>query len=343
MTSLKSFLGAVLMATSVASAAEPTVRPLALEEADSYREQARYPSSSHPIRDAIDPILAGRAISKQILPGPNGEGPSLAVWNSAISYELGEKVLLYAELRDAEPTASKLGEFLDHPRRNIAREITAKIVGEDSGPIGEVSYHDNSQGDDRIRGDGIYTASFDMPSVRAPLPGFAESVAVHVQALTDKGDPRDALGGLLFSNRGARLTGRFKDAMRDGNMVIGAEVEVLAPGRYHLAVTPVSTLVGGMAERPMAWAQNAKDMQTGKQWRELSYYGLIFRDMAATGPLNLRSITLTSALGMPNAMTSVQQDVFQTHPHALTEFLAQPFGDAGLLQTAERLERVETN
>ena len=331
---------ALFTAATAALAADPVIRPLALDAADAYREQARYPHSSHPIRDAVDPILRKREPSKQLLPGPNGDGPFLSIWTSAISYEPGESASLYAELVDNTPKAPSLANLLDRDGpRGKAASITAKLIAEDGGLLGDIEYRDDGKGADRRAGDGIYSARFVMPAARAPQSGHADSVAVHVQALTAKGEPRGALGGFLYSNPGARLTGRYRETMRDGSMIISAEVDVKTPGRYHLSGT-LATPVAGIAERPMAWAQNAAVMQTGKQWLELNYYGLIFHELAATGPFTLASVTLTSALGMPNAMSAVQRDVFQTRAHALTEFATSPFADAGLLQAAERLESV---
>lgn len=334
-------LAAGIVASSAAvaqTAVNATPRPLAEEAAAAYRDQARYPRSSRPILDAVDPILKKREISKQTLPGPNGEGPFLSVWTSALSYEPGETAELYAELTDGPTRAPSLANLLDKTRRDEAQTITAKLIAEESGLLGEVTYRDDGQNGDRRAGDRIYTARFTMPQARAPEAGFAESIAVHVQAVTARDGARAALGGLLYSNPGAQLTGRYKDTMRDGNLVMSAEIDVKTPGRYHIAGT-LAGKVGRLAgERPMAWAQNAQLMAAGKQWIDLPFYGLIFRDMDTAGRYTLSSVTLTSALGMPNAMSSVRRDVHQTRSYALAEFLARPFGDTQLLESVKRLE-----
>lgn len=327
---------ALLAMTSVAAAQQPVPanRQLGLDAADQYRQQARFPRSSHPVADGVDPIMAKREISKQVLPGPNGEGPMLGVWASSISYEPGETALLYAQIvNEGSVSSSDFARRLN--RKTAPLKISAKLVGETSGTLAQLVYRDDGRGADRIAGDGIYSASYTLPKNRAPKLGLAESVAVHVQAQSAKGEYRGALGGFLYSNPGARLTGRYKDEMRDGNMVVSAEVEVLTPGRYHLAGTMSASRSGGDSQ-PMAWAQNAAELKPGKQWIDLSYYGLIFHDMNAPGPYTMSSMALTSALGMPNAMSSVKHDVYSMATHDMSEFRSQPFNDSMLLDTIQR-------
>lgn len=329
---------AAALAAPAAIAQEATVPSLTAQAAADYRAQARYPRSSRPILDAVDPLVSGRALSKQTMAGPNGEGPLLSVWTSAISYEPGETALLHAELTDAPVRAPSLANLLDKTRRDAARSIKAKLIGENSGLLGEVVYRDDGREGDARANDRIYTARFTMPASRAPEQGYAEAVGVHVQALTELDGERAALGGLLYSNPGARLTGKFRDTMRDGNLMMAAEVEVLAPGRYHLAGTLSGARDKRVGEQPMAWAQQAQLMTAGTHWMELPFNGLIFRDLKAAGRFTLSSVTLTSALGMPNAMSSVQRAVHRTRSMALSEFSDKPFVDAELMDAAARLE-----
>lgn len=330
-------LAAVLVAQAT-HAQNATAPSLMTQAAADYRAQARYPRSSRPILDAIDPLISSRSVSKQTMAGPNGEGPLLSVWASAISFEPGESALLHAELTDAPTRAPSLANLLDKTRRDAAKSITARLIGENSGLLGEVVYRDDGRDGDVRANDRIYTARFTMPKSRAPELGYAEAIGVHVQAVTELDGERAALGGLLYSNPGARLTGRFRDTMRDGNLVLSAEVEVLAPGRYHLAGTLSGAREKLIGDRPMAWAQQAQLMTAGTQWMDLSYHGLIFRDLKSSGRYSLDAVTLTSALGMPNAMASVRRDAHRTRAMALSEFTDRPFADAALMDSARRLE-----
>ncbi|WP_293368261.1 choice-of-anchor X domain-containing protein [Nevskia sp.] len=330
-------LAAALIAPA-AVAQNATVPSLTAQAAADYRAQARYPRSSRPILDAVDPLSSGRTVSKQTMAGPNGAGPLLSVWASAISYEPGESALLYAELTDAPARAPSLANLLDKTRRDAAQSIKAKLIGETSGLLGEVVYRDDGRDGDARANDRIYTARYTLPAARAPELGYAEAIGVHVQAVTELDGDRAALGGLLYSNPGARLTGKFRDVMRDGHLVMSAEVDVRAPGRYHLAGTLSGAREKLVGDRPMAWAQQAQLMTAGTQWMDLSFHGLIFRDLKSSGRYTLNAVTLTSALGMPNAMSSVRRDAHQTRAMALSEFSDKPFVDAALADAAQRLE-----
>ena len=83
--------------------------------------------------------------------------------------------------------------------------------------------------------------------------------------------------------------------LRDGNLVIAAEVEVTERGRFHLAGTLYS-----MAGEPIGYAQAAAELEPGRQWIELSYYGLMFHDRQAAGPYRLGTLALATTGRMPS-------------------------------------------
>ena len=320
-------LGAALGAGSV-WAADPPIRPLALDAAEQYLELARYPESSRPIRvEEGDPILSKRLPTPQTLAGPKGADPRLTVWTSGVSFEPGQTVDLFAKLNLARAGKSLL-------RKPPLAQITAELIAETTGPLGKLVYADNGRDADRTANDGIYSARFVLPLDRAPVIGYAESIMVKVQARTAAGDVRHAVGGFQYSHPGAQLTGHFRDGVKEGSLVLSAEVEVLAPGRYHLSST-----LANLGGEPLAYAQTAQRLQPGKHWLDLVFYGLIFRERAAAGPYRLASITVTSANEMPNALGPVLSNVYTTSAHALSAFTTKSFGNADLLDAARRLQR----
>jgi hypothetical protein len=335
MNPIKSAVLLALLAAPSLALAEPAIKPLALQAAEDYAQQARYPEWSAALEaGAADPLLDARAPSRQSRLGPNGAGPRLSVWASTISALPGESVTLFAALTNTRSAPSLLEALPTAGSGVTGAAVSGELVARELGSLGTVTYRDDGVAPDVLPGDGVYTARFALPATRAPALGQADSVMVLVSALLDGGDLRKAAGGLLFSNPAARLTGRYTDAVRDGNLVIAAEVEVLAPGRVHLSGTLADAL-----DRPFATAQAARALAPGKQWLELPFYGLAFHVRGVAGAVKLASVALTSANGMPNALGPVVTGAHQTRAYSPVQFTALPFQRPELLEQARRLQR----
>lgn len=310
--------------------AEPTITPLALQAAQDYQLQARFPEWSQAIElGGMDPVLSDRTAHRQSRLGPDGAGPRLTVWASDMTALPGQTVTLHAQLdRVHTPKPSLLGST----RGAIAAErMTGEVIGEHSGSLGTVVYNDAGTGADSVAGDGIYSASFTLDAAKAPALGYAESLMVSTEAVLEGGDLRRAAGGFVYSNPAARLTGKVSDRIADGNLVMAIEMEVLAPGRIHLAGTLADQLGA-----PFSIAQAAGHFEPGIRTLELRFYGLAFHERAISGPVTLSSLALTSANGMPNAMAPVVSNLHISKPVIATQLTALPFNDAEKLQAATR-------
>lgn len=315
------------------AAAEPTPQPLALRAAEDYLRQARYPAWSQALEPgAADPVLDARIPTRQSRLGPDGTGPRLSVWNSTVSALPGEAVTLFAALAHTGGKSSLLDSVPARGAAVTGARISAELRALRAGTLGTVTYRDDGIAPDTTAGDGIHTARFMLPTAGAPALGQADSVMVVVTAALPGGDERKAAGGFQFSNPAARLTGRYTDAVRDGHLIVAAEVEVLAPGRVHLSGTLADAL-----HRPFATAQAARELQPGRQWLELPFYGLAFHDHNVAGAFRLASVTLASTGSMPNALGPVAMDVHLTRAYNLAQFARAPFNRPDLVDSANRL------
>jgi hypothetical protein len=303
---------------SAAFAQVPDAGQFARQTAAEYRQLARYPESSRVLPPgAADPVREKRMPTKQTVRGPEGT-PSLSVWASKVSVEVGKPVDLFAELSSPGKPALPL-------------EVTGEVANAD-GIVAQVSYHDDGKAPDVKAADGIWSARLALPA--GLEPESAESYMVRVQARLLDGDVRNAAGGFLYSNPAAHLTGRYRDAVVNGNLVIQAQVDVRAAGRFHLAGT-LYTLKG----EPVGTAQAAASLEPGRHWIDLSFYGLMFRDRNVAGPYRLGSLAFSTTTRMPNALNDLVENAYVTRPYNLAVMTARPFGDVKLIDTAERLEK----
>src|SRR6185295_3346556 len=197
--------------------------------------------------------------------------------------------------------------------------------------LAQATYRDDGQGADLQAADGIYSARLALPADLDLEP--AASLMVRVKTRLADGDPLEAAGGFLYSDPAARLTGRYRDFLRDGNLVVAAEVEVTEPGRFHLAGT-----LHSLAGEPIGYAQAAANLEPGRRWLELSFYGLMFHDRKAAGPYRLGSLALATTNRMPNALNDLVENAYTTRAYRLQQMRDLSFERPQLLEAAKRLE-----
>jgi hypothetical protein len=298
------------------AAAQVEAGKLARETAKEYREQARYPESSYALaKGAVDPIRAKRLPTRQTRRGPDGAEPALAVWSAKVAFEVGQPVDLFATLEERGKAVA-------------AAEVSGEIVDVLGNVLEQFDYHDDGRAPDRRAGDGIYSVRL------APAGLAAANYLVRVRARLLNGDLREAAGGFLYSDPAAHLTGRYRDFLRDGNLHVAAEVEVGEAGRFHLAGTLYSA-----AGEPLGVAQAAAQLEPGRRWIELSFYGLMFHDHQAAGPYRLGTLALATTNRMPNALNDLVESAHVTRPYRLRRLRNDPFERPQLLESARRLER----
>jgi hypothetical protein len=303
----------------IAQTVEPQPEPgwIYRETAKDYRQRARYPESSRAIlAGEKDPVKEKRTPTRQSLLGPDGS--ELAVWASAVSVEVAEPIDLFASFDTRGKAAPE-------------ESITAEIVNAAGGIVAEVTYKDDGKGADYRASDGIWSARLVLPAGLEPAQ--AESYMVRTRARLSNGDLREANGGFLVSNPAARLTGRYRDSLREGNLVVAAEVEVREAGRFHLAGT-----LYDMQGAPIGTAQAAAVLEPGRQWIELSFYGLMFQDRQVAGPYRVGTLALATVNGMPNAFNRLVENAHVTRAYNLRQFNREPFGEKSFLEAAQRLE-----
>ncbi len=156
---------------------------------------------------------------------------------------------------------------------------------------------------------------------------------VKAQARLLDGQLREVAGGFLYSNPSGRLTGRYRDELRDGSLVVAAEVDVTAAGRYHLAATLYS-----MKGEPVGTAQAAAELQPGRQWIDLAFYGLMFHDRKVAGPYRLGTVALSTTTRMPNALNDLVENAHVTRAWRIDQMTGSPYGNPHFVEAAERLE-----
>jgi hypothetical protein len=216
------------------------------------------------------------------------------------------------------------------PTRSVKGEV-GKWEGGVFEVIGTVVYRDDGQAPDERAGDGVYAARFIMPEAR--VPDLADSFNVRIEVVMANGEVQLADDGFQYTNPHARLTGRYRDAVRKGSLVISAEIEVWKKGRFHLAGT-----IASQDGEPIGEAQTAAELGPGRHWLHLHFYGLMFHDRKVAGPYRLASLILRTVTRMPGEIGVPVLDTHVTRAYRLDQMTTKSFDEPNLLETIRRME-----
>jgi len=319
---------AATAARAPSSIVVPSVKPpsvkavpaIGAQAAAEYRRRARYPRSAQPLApDEADPIVRDREISAVESRGRNGAEPVLRVFPAAMGFEAPEPALVFAELTTrGRPVAP--------------REIRGTLTTETLEPLADVAFHDDGVDGDAVAGDGRYTVAFPGDALGGAL---STSYLVQVDARLDGDDERKGATSFLYASPHAHLTGTYRDAVVDGSLVVGVEIDVAQAGRFHVE----ATLYGAGGTEKIAWAQAAQWLEPGTQWLDLDFFGLILRERGIDGPYVLRYVALSTTTEMPNAKNRVAENAYQTATYRASGFSDRPYADPQLLETADRIEQ----
>ncbi|MFL0799943.1 MAG: hypothetical protein K6L80_05810 [Agarilytica sp.] len=297
---------------------------------EDYNTRARYPDNSRALnKRELDPILARLAADPHSVRGPSESDPVVTFWPEKQSFQYPEPVVLYATVAP-EQEGETLNKWFS---RYVVNSLVADIENQQRQHVTSISFADDGKGADARRGDGIYTASFDLGTQHQP--DIAASFLVKIQAETIDGRWIQGSSGFLYSNPHIRTTGKFKEVRKNGDLQIAVEVNVDQEGEFHIA--------GSLYNRKgdaIGWAQNRTNLTKGKHWLPLDFYGLMFNDHKVSGPLTLKNLSLSNVSSIPNATADLLENAYRTKPLRFSTFRKSEFKNQRMKTLASKMEKM---
>lgn len=272
-------LGPSLLPPALAAQASPAVA-LAM-----YREWAKYPPNSRPLTEAqadvLEPLMIAEAPRRLLARDAHGRTRksdySCKLQPLRHTITAGETQLITlectvgqgVEMRRAAIEVLKADLTLASSRQSAAVPLTSDFRD------------DGSEGDERP-GDLVQTLR-----VQPPAQAWGDfRLAVEVRV------PEEASGDkywliTTFAASGeppARFTGRRKERIEEGSLVVAVEVEVNKAGRYVIQANLFAD------EEPVAYANFDAELQSGQRWVDLLFFGKVLKDRGATGPFTMTEL-----------------------------------------------------
>jgi hypothetical protein len=309
--------------TAAADSGEASIDDDLLEmaaEADRLRAMARYPSSSQPLKLIGDPIEAAEHDAPRIeVPGPQGEMPVLTVFSEHPSFDAPEPMLIRA--------------FLSDEKQSLTASIGATVLDAAARPVAELQFTAEESVDRSGTQQHRYVATFMPPVAAAPSTGYL----IQVHARCADGQQREAQLTLQYNQPYARLTGEFRERFESGNLIIAAQVEVQQPATFRVD----GSLYAQANQHPLAWASATAALPAGVQWLELTYSGLILRELGIDAPYVLRFVRLNTQTPDAESSSRALENSYVTQAYAASAFSGEPVNDPErLAEAAELRERV---
>ncbi len=297
---------------------------------EDYQSRARYPDNSHALKKRdLDPILARLAADPHSVHGPSKNDPVITFWPEKQSFQYPEPVVLYATVAP-EQEGETLNKWFS---RYVVNALVADIENQQRQHVTSVTFADDGKGADVRRGDGIYTASFDLDAQHQP--NIAASFLVKIQAETIDGRWIQGSSGFLYSRPHIHTTGKFNEVRKNGDLQIGVEVAVDQEGEFHMAGSLYNTR-GDV----IGWAQTRTSLTKGRHWLTLDFFGLMFNDHKVSGPLTLRNLSLSNVSSIPNATADLVENAYRTKPLKFSNFRKSEFKNQRMKTLASKMEKM---
>ncbi|MBI2566676.1 MAG: hypothetical protein HYV63_06555 [Candidatus Schekmanbacteria bacterium] len=300
------------------------------QQAADYRRQARYPKYNEPLSpDGTDPLANDNArVRREKSAGDSeGFGPVLVLNGPMSNVVFPGPVVVTAWVQEQDAVLPMIiqADFDKGPPNPLPKQ--------------RVAFRDDGRNGDEAANDNIYTWQL-APQTPEEARRWDGMHNLYVTAtITDAEHTQifSSIGWQYSTPAGANLTGNYRDAARDGSLLIESEVRVDLPGRYHLQLA-----LFAQNGTPLVWAQNeavAAFSSPGTYWIPITVYGILLADSKISGPYVVKRIWLRNVSEIPARVTTMLENVHVTRPYSWEDFTTVPFNDPVDLSKAEFAEK----
>jgi len=199
--------------------------------------------------------------------------------------------------------------------------VRVRALDDERRPWIDVPVKDDGSGADEQAGDLRYTATL-QPNreQKKQLVG-----RVLVEGSVDvPGVGTRVIPAVLIYTQGprAKLTGRWKDSVRNGSLALEAELDVEEPGLFTLMAQ-----VFGPHLEPIAWVKQTQKLGSGRGTLTLEVFGKVLHDVGVDGPYRVRQVLLSRDYensGDYDPGVTIEE-AHQTKPYQAREFSPAPY------------------
>jgi hypothetical protein len=271
-------------------ASSPAVAPPAVPAASPEPEPAQPPPGTTPAVPPEAPLIElppnTQVLTEEFFPGTT-EWEGIPV-DESHQYQLRILPLRYNVV--APMPIAVLLEMIDRKGQRQplpSPRVRMRSLDDSTQPWIDVPVKDDGSGVDSRAGDLLFTATL-QPNTEQKKQLYGQ---VLIEGSVDvPGTGTRVIPSVLIYTRGprARLTGRWRDFVRQGHLSLEAELEVEEAGLFTLMAQ-----VFGPNLEPIAWVRQLEQLPAGRGHMTLEVFGKVLHDAGIDGPYRVRQVLLT--------------------------------------------------
>ncbi|MFY2556609.1 choice-of-anchor X domain-containing protein [Corallococcus terminator] len=277
---------------------------------ESYVSATRYPPQSRSILEHPDQVVLAEPERTRPLSRENAD-VQLRLKQDRVFVVGDEAVHFFVSCEDAQRQARPC-QVLSSSAHEAEHMHGAGAV-----PAVPVAFTDDGVGGDAVAGDGIFTGRF-QPSKQG-FPLYSGTLRVDVQVRSDKAEGTAFLDILYTRSPPAVFTGKVREVLVDGSLVLYLGINVGQAGRY-----VVAGRIDDESGEPFAHVSFNEELREGPQEVKLTVFGKLVLDESPTFPLKLRDVEgfLLKESGDPDRelMTALRGSVHTTNEYPAASF-----------------------
>jgi hypothetical protein len=200
-------------------------------------------------------------------------------------------------------------------------QVRMRALDDGARPWIDVPVKDGGEGEDEAAGDRRYTAS--LQPTREQKKALLGRVLIEARVDVPGVGTRMIPSVLLYTEGPrAKLTGRWRDTVRHGNLELEAELVVEQPGVFTLMAQ-----VFGPRLEPLAWVKRTESLGAGRGTMTLEVFGKLLHDQGIDGPYRVRQVLLTRDQENSSDYEPGEtvEEAHQTKPYPASGFSAEAY------------------
>ncbi|MCP3101979.1 hypothetical protein LZ198_24235 [Myxococcus sp. K15C18031901] len=277
---------------------------------ESYVAATRYPPQSRPIREHPDQTTLAEPERLRPLSREHAD-VQLRLKQDRV-FVVGEEVVhFFVSCEDAQ-RQSRPCQVL-----SASAHESEYIHGAGAVPAVPVTFTDDGIGGDALAGDGVFTGRFQPAKQGFPL--FSGTLRVDVVVRSDRAEGTAFMDILYTPSPPATFTGKVREEVTDGSLMLYLGINVRKAGRY-----VVAGRVDAEGGEPFAHISFNEELKEGSQEVKLTVFGKLIHDEGPAFPLKLRDVEgfLLKESGDPDRelMATLRGDVHTTHEYPASSF-----------------------
>ncbi len=245
----------------------------------------RYPRNSRPLDKTMQDLIRPLEFRSALMPAFRTGNP-MDTGKPDFAYQISIQKTI---ISGGESVVATLEAYDVKDRVPVKVQVSsARILSDDRTghvEVGDAAWSDDGKGFDKTADDKVVTLSWKPPYSGRLYWGNME-MAVKFKIA----DHAEAVYKLSFESvpePPAIITGKFRETVKDGSLIIGVEMDVKKAGHYIIE----ANLFHKSSGEPTHWVVFNDDIeQPGKQFVELTFFGKIFHDKNLDGRFVMRNL-----------------------------------------------------